>query len=99
MKEVVAGLSKPDNLYANGLHVAGERFVLTKAEDRSLYARKVRTNFTVFSMAVGAGFRLGFEKIADLTSRNRAKKVSSSSRPYKPFSSPITPKPRSQGMR
>ncbi|EHK97432.1 Profilin (actin-binding protein) [Glarea lozoyensis ATCC 20868] len=40
MKEVVAGLTQPDNLYANGLHVAGERFVLTKAEDRSLYARK-----------------------------------------------------------
>ncbi|KAG9230541.1 putative profilin [Amylocarpus encephaloides] len=41
MKEVVAGLSgKTDNLYANGIHVAGERFVLTKAEDRSLYARK-----------------------------------------------------------
>jgi len=42
MQEVVAGLSgKPDKLYAEGLHVAGERYVLTKAEDRSLYARKV----------------------------------------------------------
>jgi profilin len=43
MTEVVAGLTKPDDLYANGLHVAGDRYVLTKAEDRSLYARKVRT--------------------------------------------------------
>jgi profilin len=43
MQEVVAGLSgKVDKLYAEGLHVAGERYVLTKAEDRSLYARKVR---------------------------------------------------------
>ena len=43
MQEVVAGLSgKPDKLYAEGLHIAGERYVLTKAEDRSLYARKVR---------------------------------------------------------
>jgi profilin len=41
MKEIVAGLKTPDGLYSNGLHVAGERFVLTKAEDRSLYARKV----------------------------------------------------------
>jgi hypothetical protein len=42
MQEVVLGLSgKPDKLYAEGLHVAGERYVLTKAEDRSLYARKV----------------------------------------------------------
>lgn len=39
---MVAGLSgKADKLYAEGLHVAGERYVLTKAEDRSLYARKV----------------------------------------------------------
>jgi profilin len=43
MQEIVAGLSgKVDKLYAEGLHVAGERYVLTKAEDRSLYARKVR---------------------------------------------------------
>ena len=42
MDEVVTGLNgKPDKLYAEGLHVAGERYVLTKAEDRSLYARKV----------------------------------------------------------
>ena len=43
MQEIVSGLSgKADKLYAEGLHVAGERYVLTKAEDRSLYARKVR---------------------------------------------------------
>jgi hypothetical protein len=40
----VTGLSgKPEKLYSDGLHVGGERFVLTKAEDRSLYARKVST--------------------------------------------------------
>lgn len=43
MKEIINGLSgKVDALYAEGLHVGGERYVLTKAEDRSLYARKVR---------------------------------------------------------
>ncbi len=42
IQEVISGLSgKPDKLYSEGLHVAGERFVLTKCEDRSLYARKV----------------------------------------------------------
>lgn len=30
-----------DGIYANGLHVAGERFVVTNAQDRSIYARKV----------------------------------------------------------
>jgi len=48
MQEVVAGLSgKPDKLYAEGLHVAGERYVLTKAEDRSLYARKGREGVVI----------------------------------------------------
>merc|ERR1711964_144428 len=43
MKEIINGLSgKVDALYAEGLHVGGERYVLTKAEDRSLYARKGR---------------------------------------------------------
>jgi hypothetical protein len=47
MQEVVAGLSgKADKLYAEGLHVGGERYVLTKAEDRSLYARKVKLIFS-----------------------------------------------------
>lgn len=42
VKEILAGLGgSTDGLYANGIHVAGERYVLTKAEDRSLYARKV----------------------------------------------------------
>jgi profilin len=43
MQDIVAGLSGTvDKLYAEGLHVADERYVLTKAEGRSLYARKVR---------------------------------------------------------
>jgi hypothetical protein len=43
---VISGLSgKPEKLFADGLHVAGERYVLTKAEDRSLYARKVGSLF------------------------------------------------------
>lgn len=43
MKEITTGLSgKPEALHANGLHVAGVKYVLGKVEDgRSLYARKV----------------------------------------------------------
>lgn len=29
-----------DAAFADGLYIGGERFVMTKAEDRSLYARK-----------------------------------------------------------
>lgn len=43
MKEVVSALSgQVDKLYAEGLHVASERYVVTKAEGRSVYGRKVR---------------------------------------------------------
>ncbi|PSS12329.1 hypothetical protein M430DRAFT_60587 [Amorphotheca resinae ATCC 22711] len=48
MQEVVTGLSgKPEKLYSDGLHIAGERYVLTKAEDRSLYARKGREGVVI----------------------------------------------------
>merc|ERR1711964_519420 len=37
MKEIINGLSgKVDALYAEGLHVGGERYVLTKARQKSL---------------------------------------------------------------
>jgi hypothetical protein len=44
MTEIVNGLKgQTDNLYANGLHLGGEKYVLTKAEEdgKVLYARKV----------------------------------------------------------
>ncbi|OWP03718.1 hypothetical protein B2J93_6061 [Marssonina coronariae] len=48
LKEILAGLAGSVNkLYADGLHVAGERYVLTKAEDRSLYARKGREGVVI----------------------------------------------------
>lgn len=50
MKEIVKGLNgQHDDLYANGLHIAGERYVLTKVEDENkvLYARKVRIMLSV----------------------------------------------------
>ncbi|MER5647732.1 profilin [Streptosporangium sp. NPDC002524] len=36
-----------DRAFGDGLHVAGNRYILTKAEDRSIYARSGRTGITV----------------------------------------------------
>lgn len=44
MKEVVAVLAggpAVDKVRAEGLHVAGDRFVVFRAEGRSIYGRKV----------------------------------------------------------
>lgn len=48
MSEVIKGLKgETDGLYANGLHLAGERYVLTKVDEdaKVLYARKVCSLF------------------------------------------------------
>jgi hypothetical protein len=96
MKEIVAGLKTPDGLYSNGLHVAGERFVLTKAEDRSLYARKVSNLDWSFGDAFNAWMGLNYGKPVRLTFSHRERKVSSSSKLHKP--SPTTTKTCSQEM-
>ncbi len=48
MKNVTAILNKTagadDKAYGEGFHVAGERYVVTKIEGRSLYGRQVRTD-------------------------------------------------------
>lgn len=44
MKNIVAALAggeAADKLWTEGLHVAGERFVVFKVEGRSIYGRKV----------------------------------------------------------
>ncbi|KAF7914021.1 uncharacterized protein EAF01_000427 [Botrytis porri] len=50
MAEVKKGLEgATDSLYANGLHIAGERYVLTKVEDdnKVLYARKGKDGLVI----------------------------------------------------
>lgn len=46
MKNIVAILNATgdavDKAHAEGVHVGGERFVVTKIEERSLYCRQVR---------------------------------------------------------
>ncbi|GLW07878.1 hypothetical protein Misp01_30080 [Microtetraspora sp. NBRC 13810] len=50
--KVIVGLVKGDGelrdrAFGEGLHVAGTRYILTRAEDRSIYARSGRTGIAV----------------------------------------------------
>ncbi|KAI0596454.1 profilin [Biscogniauxia sp. FL1348] len=51
MKNIVAIVTGTgdaiDKAHADGVHVAGERYVVTRIEDRSLYARQGRTGIIV----------------------------------------------------
>ncbi|KAM3087626.1 profilin [Clarireedia jacksonii] len=54
MAEVVKGLSgQQDGLYANGLHLAGEKYILTKVEEdnKVLYARKDKDGLVIAKTA------------------------------------------------
>lgn len=95
MKEIINGLSgKVDSLYAEGLHVGGERYVLTKAEDRSLYARKVCYS----PISVSAALKEQICATAEVGPRAntpppRVERASLSSRLSKPSSLPTTARP------
>jgi Profilin len=46
LKPIVASFkdtSEPKSIQGSGFHIAGEKYVVIKAEDRSLYGMKVRT--------------------------------------------------------
>lgn len=52
MTNIVAALgggAAADKLWTDGLHVAGERYVVFKVEDRSIYGRKVSFPFPPFA--------------------------------------------------
>ena len=77
MKTIVGALSDSkvaDTLWTDGLHVAGERYVVFKVEGRSIYGRKV--SYTTF---------ISLDSTANTVSREE--RVLSSSRPTSPFSS------------
>jgi profilin len=45
METIVAALgggAATDKIWGEGVHIIGEKYVVTKAEDRSIYGRKVR---------------------------------------------------------
>jgi len=45
--DALAGGSAAEKLWSDGLHVAGEKFVVTKVEDRSIYGRKGREGIVI----------------------------------------------------
>lgn len=58
MQEVVAaykdkGANGVKQVQASGLHIAGERFVVLKADDRSIYGKKVSFSDSAVLTALG----------------------------------------------
>ncbi|QLG72068.1 hypothetical protein HG535_0C04220 [Zygotorulaspora mrakii] len=54
IREIVQGFDNPSGLQSNGLHIQGQKFMLLRADDRSIYGRHdaegvicVRTKQTV----------------------------------------------------
>ncbi|KZF21216.1 profilin [Xylona heveae TC161] len=47
MTEVVNAYKDSSQVFANGLHVAGERYVVIKADDRSLYGKKGKEGLVI----------------------------------------------------
>lgn len=74
LQAIISGFSNPDPLWGNGLHICGLKYVLTKAEGRSLYGRKV-------SCSQDTRKSVNWQKSANLF--HRREMVSSSSRPSK----------------
>lgn len=75
--EVVSGFDNPSGLQSNGLHIQGQKFMLLRADDRSIYGRHdaegvicVRTKQTVLIAHYPANVQAGeatkiVEQLAD----------------------------------
>lgn len=77
---------KADDLHAKGLHIEKEKYFCLKADERSIYGKKVRNPHTTH----GA-------RVTDV--KNRARRASSASRRNKLFWSRTTPRPWFRAMR
>ena len=77
---LASAFGNPSQVLENGFVVGGDKFFAIRADDRSLYGRKVCLAALLLRWAVSADNR-------------RARTVSSSSEPSPALSSPITPKP------
>jgi profilin len=60
MVEVVNAYKDPGTdgvkqVQSSGLHIAGERFVVLKADDRSIYGKKVRIHIQIYVVRVYGG--------------------------------------------
>lgn len=63
MQNIVAALAggvAADKLWTEGLHVAGDRFVVFKVEGRSIYGRKV-SNLSISPVCSALGLHAGRE--------------------------------------
>lgn len=66
ISEIARGFDNPSGLQSNGLHVQGQKFMLIKADDRSIYGRHeaegvviVRTKQTILIGHYPAGVQAG----------------------------------------
>lgn len=41
VQEIISGYANPENATAHGVHVAGEKYFVIKADERSIYGKKV----------------------------------------------------------
>lgn len=78
-----------DKAHAEGIHVAGERFVVTRIDDGNVYARQVRIS-CVFRM------REQREQRPDRATTSRAEPASPSPRRSRPSWSHTTARPNRQ---
>ncbi|OEJ84324.1 Profilin [Hanseniaspora osmophila] len=77
ISEIARGFDNPTGLQSNGLHIAGQKFMLIRADDRSIYGRHdaegvvcVRTKQTILIAHYPAGIVAGeatkiVEQLAD----------------------------------
>lgn len=45
MQQVVAGFKQPDTMFASGFHIAGDKMITIKSDERSIYGKSVRRSF------------------------------------------------------
>ncbi|KAH3900249.1 profilin SCDLUD_003221 [Saccharomycodes ludwigii] len=77
IKDIVTGFDNPSGLQSNGLHVNGQKYMLIRADDRSIYGRHdaegvicVRTKQTILVAHYPSGVQAGtattvVEQLAD----------------------------------
>lgn len=82
MKKIVAAFKDSAPVHEKGLHVAGHKYFVIKADDRSLYGKQVSSDpsqkHTPPSSCSGYGDAAAE---ADIQTSHRVKKASSSSKP------------------
>lgn len=87
ISSLAAAFKDTSQVHANGLTIGGDKFFAIRADDRSIYGKKVCTNISPRRSTYVQDFKYTDAK------HYRARKVSSSSRLSPVLLSPTTPKP------